>query len=126
MLRLPSNVSLCVCARAGSCVGNDILPAGPVDVILGKDLTLKVLVAKNAEDIIIWNFSDGKEQINIGTLRPSGTSIGPNYKGRASINSTNGYLTLTSLKSEDSGDYSINLVTTTTKTAEVKVRVLGE
>ena len=111
---------------AGSCVGDSLLPAGPVDVVLGGSLTLQILVEKQKDDIIIWNFSDGQEQINIGTLRPSGAFIAEPYQGRASINSSNGYLTLSSLKPDDSGDFSINLVRTTTQTAEVKVRVLGE
>ncbi|KAM6899963.1 cell adhesion molecule CEACAM20-like [Xenentodon cancila] len=107
-----------------SCFGKGILPKGPVDVVLGQNLTLKILVEKPSNTIIIWNYSDGKDQNNIGTLHLTGVTIDEQYQGRAFINSSNGYLTLLSLKTEDSGDYSINMVTTTTKSAEVKVRVL--
>ncbi|XP_038157035.1 carcinoembryonic antigen-related cell adhesion molecule 5 [Cyprinodon tularosa] len=109
----------------GFCVGEDILPEGPVDVILGKDVTLKVLYKKQNGDLYLWNFNDGKDTTNIVTLRPDGSfSVGEAYKDRASINTTNGYLTLKTLKSEDSGDYDLTIVGAKTHPGAIKVRVL--
>lgn len=113
---------------AGFCAGSSVLPPGPVDVVAGKSVTLKVLVAKNTDDIIIWNFSDGKDQTNVGTLRSNTSQLNDPYKDRAAIDPSNGFLTLNALQNEDSGDYSINILkySGTTLTGEIKVRVLGK
>lgn len=109
----------------GCCVGLDILPEGPVDEILGKPLTLKTLHTKKPDDILVWAVSDGNNLKNIATLRPNGFQVNDAYKGRASVNSTTGYLTINSLKPEDSGDYSLTILTDEgTLTGEIKVRVL--
>ncbi|KAM9339789.1 cell adhesion molecule CEACAM5-like [Symphorus nematophorus] len=110
----------------GCCAGQDILPEGPVDAILGRNVTLTTLIGNNDFDFVIWNFNDGKEQIHIATQTTSSLKVNAPYEGRVSINKTNGYLTLGPLKSEDSGDYSINVLSDSgaTKTGEIKLRVL--
>ncbi|XP_044192063.1 carcinoembryonic antigen-related cell adhesion molecule 1-like [Thunnus albacares] len=110
----------------GCCAAQDILPDGPLDAVLGKNVTITTLLDKPVYAFIIWNFNDGKEQINIATAGPEGLKVNALYEGRVSINRTNGNLFLSSLKSEDNGDYSISILTTdgSTKTAEIKLRVL--
>ncbi|XP_022613154.1 carcinoembryonic antigen-related cell adhesion molecule 2-like [Seriola dumerili] len=110
----------------GCCAGQDILPEGPVDAVVGRNVTLKTLLDKPQYVFITWNYNDGSEQINVATLGPKGTKVGEPYEGRASINATTGDLTMTSLKSEDSGDYSISILSddSTTRTAEIQLRVL--
>lgn len=63
----------------------------------------------------------------IATQSAQGLKVADNYTGRVEVN-TNGFLTLKGLKSEDSGDYSLNLVTLdgTSSSAEIKLNVLGE
>ncbi|XP_013880785.1 hemicentin-1 isoform X2 [Austrofundulus limnaeus] len=111
----------------GFCAGNSVLPPGPMDVVLGKNLTIKITVTKNPGDIVIWNFNDGKNQNNIATLRPDNTvNVGDAYKTRGvSVDPNTGSLTVTSLKKEDSGDYSVTLLqSAATVTGDVLVRVL--
>ncbi|XP_060915228.1 carcinoembryonic antigen-related cell adhesion molecule 6 isoform X2 [Labrus mixtus] len=104
----------------GCRAGKPILPEGPVDAVLGKNVTLKTLVDNPTYNVIIWNF----EGNNIITLYPESLTVSDLYKGRVSINRTNGYLTLSSVKSEDSGDYTITILSTTTETDQIKLRVL--
>lgn len=113
---------------AGLCAGTSVLPPGPVSVVSGQSVTLRVLVATGSDDIVIWNFSDGKEQTNVGTLRSNVSQLNDPYKPRAAIDPSNGFLTLNALKNEDSGDYSINILkfSGTTLTGEIKVRVLSK
>ncbi|KAI3358989.1 hypothetical protein L3Q82_015371 [Scortum barcoo] len=110
----------------GCCAGQSILPKGPVDAVLGRNVTLQTLVNKADYAFIIWNFNHEGESVNIATLSPTGLTVDDAHKGRVSINSTNGYLTLTGLKSEDSGDYSISIVSPSgqTRTGETTLRVL--
>ncbi|XP_017291671.1 carcinoembryonic antigen-related cell adhesion molecule 5-like [Kryptolebias marmoratus] len=110
----------------GLCAGTSVLPSGPVDVLLGQNVTLNILVPIKEGDIIIWNYSDGTDTNNVGSLRPGGPQIGDSYKTRASIDPKTGFLTLTSVKNEDSGDYSINILQSSggILTGEIKVRVL--
>uniref|UniRef100_A0A8D3E316 Ig-like domain-containing protein n=1 Tax=Scophthalmus maximus TaxID=52904 RepID=A0A8D3E316_SCOMX len=116
---------LCV---IGCCAGQDILPDGPVDAVLGRDLVLATLFHEKPDySFMIWSFNGGSEPVSVATLgATSGLTVNPDYEGRVSVNATNGYLSLTSLKSEDTGDYSFTIVSTkgVTKTAEIKLRVL--
>ncbi|XP_043995306.1 carcinoembryonic antigen-related cell adhesion molecule 5-like [Gambusia affinis] len=108
--------------KFGSSAGDQVLPDGPLDALLGKDLTINLLRPTERSDIITWNY---KGSASIGTVRDGTASIKDLYKGRASINATDGSLTLKSLKSEDSGDYNVVIIgTTDTIPAEVKIRVL--
>lgn len=95
---------------------------------MGKNVTLKTLVDKPVYAFIIWNFNDGSEQIHVATVGSAGLKVNTPYEGRVSINKNNGNLFLRALKSDDSGDYSINLVAEdgSTKSSEIKLRVLGE
>ncbi|XP_054461527.1 carcinoembryonic antigen-related cell adhesion molecule 5 [Anoplopoma fimbria] len=109
----------------GSCVGETLLPKGPLEAILGKSVTIKTLVEHPEFDFITWNFSDGTQQINVVTLSKAGLKVADAYKGRATANTTNGHLTITDLKATDSGDFSINIISLAgTKTAEIKLKVL--
>lgn len=95
---------------------------------MGKNVTLKTLVDKPVYAFIIWNFNDGSEQIHVATMSPTGLKVNTPYEGRVSIDKNNGNLFLGALKSDDSGDYSISIISSdgTTKTSEIKLRVLGE
>ncbi|XP_051812118.1 carcinoembryonic antigen-related cell adhesion molecule 20-like [Acanthochromis polyacanthus] len=111
----------------GRCAPQDILPAGPVNAILGHNVTLTtLLVDKPNYAFISWSFSDGKEQVPIATVGSQGLKPNAAYEGRVSINATNGALSLSSLKTEDSGDYSISIIAPdgTTDGAEIKLQVL--
>uniref|UniRef100_A0A8P4GGX2 Ig-like domain-containing protein n=2 Tax=Dicentrarchus labrax TaxID=13489 RepID=A0A8P4GGX2_DICLA len=110
----------------GCCAGTDILPTGPVDAILGRNVTLKTLLDKPEFSFLVWNFNGGTEAVNVVTVTKTALKVNPDYQGRVSVNRTNGYLTLASLKADDSGDYSLTLTTETadTTTGEIKLRVL--
>ncbi|XP_041823009.1 carcinoembryonic antigen-related cell adhesion molecule 20-like [Melanotaenia boesemani] len=109
----------------GCSVGQEILPEGPVDALLGKNVTLEVLYKKDAGDDVIWNYSDGQDALNVATLRGGRLTVSVTYKDRAFINDTNGYLTLSFLKSKDSGDYSITVLTPGgAVTGEIKLRII--
>ncbi|KAM3596595.1 uncharacterized protein V6R79_017485 [Siganus canaliculatus] len=109
----------------GSCAGQSALPDGPVDAVLGKNVTLTTLVKDLKDAIIIWSYSDGSEQVNVATLTQAGVKAGNLYTGRVNIDATNGNLFLGPLKASDSGDYSVNIVNSEgTSTGEIKLRVL--
>ncbi|XP_037651693.1 carcinoembryonic antigen-related cell adhesion molecule 5-like isoform X1 [Sebastes umbrosus] len=111
----------------GRDVGANILPEGDVEVIVGKNVTLKTLLVNPVYSFIIWGFSDGGDDpVNVASLPASGVlKVNDPYIGRVAVNGTNGFLTLTGLKPEDSGDYSINLIkadgSTTTGATNLKV-----
>ncbi|XP_072304429.1 cell adhesion molecule CEACAM20-like isoform X2 [Eucyclogobius newberryi] len=104
---------------------DDILLDGPVEALLGKDVTIKTLLSKPAFTFIIWNYSDGKDQTHIATLGALGLKTNTPYNDRVSI-STDGHLTLKGLQAKDSGAYSISVVTAAgdTQTAETDLRVI--
>ncbi|XP_070840635.1 cell adhesion molecule CEACAM20 isoform X1 [Chaetodon trifascialis] len=110
----------------GSCAGDVILPDGPVDEILGKNVTIKTLVDKPNYAFIVWVFNDGKEEVHIATVSEKGLKVNEPYAGRVSINPTNGYLSLGPLKASDSGEYGINIISPdgATKTGMIELRVL--
>lgn len=92
-------------------------------------MTFTTLVDKPSYAFIIWNFNHEGESVHVATVSPSaGLKVNAPYEGRVSINATNGYLTMTSLKSDDSGDYGISIVSPdgVTQTAEIQLRVLGK
>lgn len=77
---------------------------------------------------ITWTFNDGvNKAINIVTLSPSSVNVAKPYQGRVVVNQTNGFVTLMSLKAEDSGDYTINIISDAgTLTDDIQLRVLCE
>lgn len=99
-----------------------------MDAVLGRNVTLTTLVDKPTFLFIIWNFNDGTEQIHVATLTKTDLKVNGPYEGRVAINASNGNLFLGPLKSDDSGDYSINIISGdgTTETSEIALRVLGE
>uniref|UniRef100_A0AAQ4QSN9 Ig-like domain-containing protein n=2 Tax=Gasterosteus aculeatus aculeatus TaxID=481459 RepID=A0AAQ4QSN9_GASAC len=119
----PLVLLLCV---VGCCAQSAVLPPGPIDAILGGNVTLKTIGGKLDFNFLIWNFNDGSKSINIVTASASGVKVGTAFTGRASLNVTNGYLTIGPLKSEDSGDYAITINPSAgdTVTGEVQLRVL--
>ncbi|KAM6904232.1 cell adhesion molecule CEACAM5 isoform 1-T2 [Lycodopsis pacificus] len=108
----------------GLCGGQSILPPGPIDASVGKTVTLKTLVDKPAYIAIVWNYSNGKDSVNVVTGSKDAVTVGKPYEGRATLNMTNGHLTIGPLKAADSGDYSISIVSTGSRTGEIKLRVL--
>ncbi|CAG5887537.1 unnamed protein product [Menidia menidia] len=111
--------------RIECCVGQDVLQKGTVEGILMGNVTLKVLTEKKRGDSIIWYFRVGERWNNIATLRQTEWEISDLYKGRASIDTSNGYLTLSSLRCEDSGDYSVSVIRDVVLTGEISLRVRG-
>lgn len=111
---------------AGSSWAEELLPDGPVDAVLGRNVTLKTLLVKPVYTFIVWNFNDGTEQVNIGTQTATGLNANDAYKDRVSVDPVTGSLTLTAVRADESGDYSITVITVdgTTRTAEIKLRVL--
>ncbi|XP_034061041.1 carcinoembryonic antigen-related cell adhesion molecule 5-like [Gymnodraco acuticeps] len=110
----------------GCCAGQNVLPDGPVEAILGKSVTLKTLVDKPVYFFIIWNHNNGSEQTHVATASHTGVKVNDPYIGRVTVNQTNGYLHLEGLLASDNGDYSIQIVTDdgTTTTGDIHLRVL--
>ncbi|KAF3706955.1 Carcinoembryonic antigen-related cell adhesion molecule 20 Precursor [Channa argus] len=110
----------------GCCVGQGILPPGPLDAILGRNVTFPTLLTNPVYDFIVWNFNNGEDQVNVATLSQSGLRVAKPYEGRVAVNKTNGGLMLSSVKLEDSGDYSISILSNDreTETEDLKLRVL--
>ncbi|XP_035038208.2 carcinoembryonic antigen-related cell adhesion molecule 2 [Hippoglossus stenolepis] len=104
----------------------DILPEGPVDAVLSRDIVLTTLLTKPDYTAIFWSFNDGIEVTNVATMSAAGLKLKPAYEGRVTLNATNGFLTLKSLTSKDSGEYTINILFNdgNTRTAEIELRVL--
>lgn len=97
-----------------------------MDVVLGRNVTLKTLLDKSNYLFIIWNFNDGKGQVNVATQSTSGLEVSSHYQGRVSLDATNGNLFLQAVQANDTGDYSITVLGDGTKTGEIQLRVLGE
>ncbi|XP_026155828.1 carcinoembryonic antigen-related cell adhesion molecule 5 [Mastacembelus armatus] len=110
----------------GCCAAQRVLPPGPVDAVLGKDVTFQTLVNKPDYAFIVWNFNNGKEQINVATASATGVKVHTLYTDRVSMNRTTGSMTLKAVKTEDSGLYGISIISPdgTTQTAEIQLRVL--
>ncbi|KAM8767078.1 cell adhesion molecule CEACAM5 [Acanthopagrus schlegelii] len=111
----------------GSCVGqDDILPDGPVDAIVGRNVTIKTLLNNPAFMVMTWSYSDGAELASIVAVAQGSFKVSNAYVGRVWVNVTNGDLTLGPLKTTDSGDYSISVTFSdlSTKAAEIKLQVL--
>ncbi|XP_057683203.1 carcinoembryonic antigen-related cell adhesion molecule 5-like isoform X1 [Corythoichthys intestinalis] len=118
-------VALLLALSAGA-VARDILPPGPVDAVVGKNVTLQTLLKDPEYAFIIWNFNNEREQIPVATVGPQGLKVNAPYEGRASVDPKSGTLSLSALTAADSGDFSINVVKADgdTETAEIKLRVL--
>ncbi|XP_029977105.1 V-set and immunoglobulin domain-containing protein 10-like [Salarias fasciatus] len=106
-----------------------VLPDGPVDAVLGRNVTLETLLRDPQYAFIVWSFSDDSDPEPVATVGGSGSTtytVSDPYKDRVSVNRTNGFLTLRGLRSADSGDYSINVIGAdgVTRTGGVKLRVL--
>ncbi|XP_075907579.1 cell adhesion molecule CEACAM5 [Nelusetta ayraudi] len=122
----PPPLLLLLLTLAGSSWAQDLLPDGPVDAVLGRNVTLKTLV-KPVYTFIVWNFNDGTEQVHIATRTETGLNTNDAlYKDRVSVDPVTGSLTLTALRADESGDYSITIIKEdgSTLTAEIKLRVL--
>ncbi|XP_051925818.1 carcinoembryonic antigen-related cell adhesion molecule 20 [Hippocampus zosterae] len=109
------------CAEA-----RDILPPGPVDASVGKNVTLRTLLVAPEYTFIIWNFNDGREQSHVATVGPAGLKVNTPYLGRVSVDARSGALHLSSLTTADNGDFSVSVVSSDggTETAEIRLRVL--
>ncbi|KAM7373700.1 hypothetical protein PAMP_008534 [Pampus punctatissimus] len=110
----------------GCCASQHILPEGPLDGVLGKNVTFTTLLDKPNYQLVIWNFKNEHDSVNIATRSSTGLNVNDHYKGRVNIDSVNGNLFLSSLQPEDSGDYNIVVVKTgpVTETADITLRVL--
>lgn len=99
-----------------------------VDAVLGGNVTLKAAAPVSPYDVLIWAYSDGENvPVSVITLSGGTEKAQARYAGRASLNRTTGSLTLTSLRSADSGHYTLTVVADGVATSdEVKLQVLGE
>lgn len=113
---------------SGCCVGQDLLPEGPVEASLRKNVTLKTLVDLKDDFITFtWFFDRGSRLVPIVTVTPAEETVAEDYQGRVHVNQTNGFLTLGPLKTSDRGYYIATMVTSATKTTgQTMLRVLGE
>lgn len=106
------------------------LPEGPVDGILGKNVTFPTTVGHKEEFITItWTFNGGESLVTVVTIigATGEANVDDKYKGRVWVNGTTGVLTLGPLKAEDNGDYAMTMVQTKqTLAGETTLRVLGK
>lgn len=97
-----------------------------MEAYLGENTTLKILVEEETS-IILWQVKNEKKKGNVATLREGRLDVDDRYTGRASIDLATGYLTLTSVKLEDSGPYHVTIMNDhSTLTGIVQLHVLGE
>ncbi|XP_027891872.1 immunoglobulin lambda-1 light chain-like [Xiphophorus couchianus] len=109
----------------GPSVGQKIVSESPAQAYLGENTTLKILIENEPSNIITWNFKGGNQILNVALLRPEGVKVNERYKGRASIDSANGHLTLTSAQLNDSGNYTVLVLgENTTEIGIVKLHVV--
>ncbi|XP_029920215.1 carcinoembryonic antigen-related cell adhesion molecule 5 [Myripristis murdjan] len=111
----------------GCGVAQDILPAGPLDAVLGKNVTFNTLAKPTDQySTVTWAVSDGTNLHNIVSFSKDVVNVVDAYKGRVTVNQTTGSLTLGPLLATDSGDYSITWMTPAVKSrlGEIKLRVL--
>ncbi|CAI5692122.1 unnamed protein product [Oreochromis niloticus] len=104
----------------GCCVGQGILPQGPVAALVGGNVTLKPLISY-PPTVITWTFNGPN---GVATFIDGTVTVEDAYTGRASLNSTDGSLTLSALKLGDSGDYIVNVITTRARFGETKLQVV--
>ncbi|KAM4630982.1 cell adhesion molecule CEACAM20-like [Polymixia lowei] len=111
------------------CCAASPLPAGPLDGVLGKNVTFQTILGPTESFLTIaWNFNPGPGTtlVPVISVAPKGETVGEGYKGRVSVNSTTGVMMLGPLEAKDSGDYAISLVDAAgrSKAGEIKLRVL--
>lgn len=97
--------------------------------MMGEKVTLKTLIDPREEfSAIAWFFNDGSGLKRVVTVtRGFESVVSEDYQGSATVNQTNGFLTLGPLAAKDDGEYYVNVFTSKgVKTGETKLRVLGE
>ncbi|XP_029519347.1 carcinoembryonic antigen-related cell adhesion molecule 1-like [Oncorhynchus nerka] len=103
-------------SAVGCCNGQSVLPAGPLEGVLGKNVTFKTIIIPTDVGNFItvsWNFNGGSGLVPVVTSAPKGETVGAGYAGRVSLNSSTGVLNLASLTAKDGGDYAVTMVTST-------------
>ncbi|XP_068188614.1 carcinoembryonic antigen-related cell adhesion molecule 5 [Antennarius striatus] len=120
------NSFLLLLTLTGSCVGQGILQQGPIDAVVGKNVTFVTEADKSTYVVIIWNHHTPTELTNVVTFTGNGLNVHDKYQGRATLDTTTGQLTLSGLKKEDTGDYSVSIVSQLGEAlaGETKLRVL--
>lgn len=111
----------------GCCAGQNVLPEGPVDALLGKHVTLETLVSlENGFLAIIWTFQSKSDVEPVITLTNQGSKVDEAFTGMVSVNKTNGFLTLGPLQAKHSGDYMVSIVMAdgSSQTGDTVLRVL--
>lgn len=113
--------SLLLLSAVGYCAGE----THEIEAVLGKNVTINTQFSIPDFIAIVWNFNDGTEQINAVTSSTAGTEVNPHFKGRMTLNTTTGALTIGPLTPPDSGEYSITIISSRgTETDQVELRVL--
>lgn len=94
---------------SGNSWAENILLPGPVYGGTGEQVRFNTFFSSPPEgqfQTIVWSFGN----LNIITSHSSGSeTVGPEYKGRVSLNKTSGALTLQGLKLTDTGVYTVIL-----------------
>ena len=104
------------------------MPPGPVEGVIGKNVTFTTVVSPGDYLTVSWTFNGGSGLVAVVTHAPGGRNYGPGYEGKVLLNSTNGVLKLGPLTAKDSGDYTLNMINNMGKstTGETTLKVLGE
>lgn len=100
-----------------------------MDVVLGRNVTLRTLLDRPIFSFIVWTYNDGSEQTHVATLSSNqDLNVNAPYQGRASIDGATGALRLAAAQGGDSGDFGISVISQdgSTRTGEIRLRVLGE
>lgn len=100
-----------------------------MDAVLDRNVTLKTLLVDPVYTFLVWNFNDGSTQVHIATQTKTDLNVNDDvYKDRVTIDKVSGALTMTGMRTADSGDYSITVIKAdgSTSTDEINLRVLSE
>ncbi|XP_062302222.1 carcinoembryonic antigen-related cell adhesion molecule 1 [Osmerus eperlanus] len=95
---------------AGCCFGQKALPPGPVEGVIGKNVTFTTFVSPGDYLTVSWTFNAGSGPVAIVTHAPGGRNYGIGYEGKVSLNPSNGVLQLGPLTAKDSGEYTLNMI----------------
>ncbi|XP_051992535.1 carcinoembryonic antigen-related cell adhesion molecule 5 [Xyrauchen texanus] len=100
-------------ATLGCCSEGSPLLNEKVNGVIGKNVTFKTTITDTGNFLtVIWNFNNGKKIVPIVTGLPNGNIIDDKYAARIKYNKTTWELQLVSLMEEDSGEYTLAIVTT--------------
>ncbi|KAG9337731.1 hypothetical protein JZ751_028228, partial [Albula glossodonta] len=96
----------------GLCSSQNVLPPGPVNGAVGGSVMFNTDIGSAGPFIAIsWSFNGGSGSVLVATVAPGGTTPGPGYEDRISVNTITGSLELKQLTLGDTGTYTVSMVT---------------